>query len=324
MATLLIRRIGQGLVIVWLVASLTFILLHIAPGDPVRATLTDQLTPPAVREYWVHRLGLDLPVHLQYWHYILSAARGDFGFSFPHHRPVSAVIADALPNTLLLMSVAIAIAFAAGIGMGIVQARRRGRPLDWGLGIASLFFYSMPDFWLALMMLLVFAYWLGIFPVTGMFDPIMYSYMGSWARATDRLRHLALPAGTLALLATAAVARFQRAALLDVSRLDFVRTARAKGLGESAIMYRHVLRNSLLPVITLLGLSLPALLGGSVFVESVFSWPGIGTLTVNAIATRDYPLLTAVVIVTSAMVVIGNMIADVLYTLADPRVRVGG
>jgi peptide/nickel transport system permease protein len=321
---LVLRRIAQGIVIVWLVATLTFIMLHAAPGDPVRATLTDPITAPAVREYWVHRLGLDLPVHLQYWHYILSVAHGGFGFSFPHHRPVSAVLADALPNTLLLMGVAIVLAFVGGIGMGIVQARHQGTPLDWGLGMGSLFFYSMPDFWLALMMLLVFAYWLGLFPATGMFDPIMYSYMGPWARAVDRLWHLVLPAGTLALLATAAVARFQRAALLDVSRQDFVRTARAKGLSERSVMWRHVLRNSLLPVVTLFGLSLPALLGGSVFVESVFSWPGIGTLTVNAIATRDYQLLTAIVIITSTMVVIGSLVADLLYMWTDHRVRVGG
>lgn len=323
MLALLFRRLAQGIVIVWLVASLTFLLLHLAPGDPVRSTLTNPLTPPAVREYWVHRLGLDLPVQEQYWHYLVSIAQGGFGFSFPHHRPVSAVLADALPNTLLLMGVAITLAFTAGIGMGIVQARRQGTPLDWGLGATSLLFYSMPDFWLALMMLLVFSYWLGLFPVTGMFDPVMYGYMGPWARVADRLWHLALPAGTLALLVTAAVARFQRAALLDVSRQDFARTARAKGLSERSVVWKHVLRNALLPVITLFGLSLPALLGGSVFVESVFSWPGMGTLTVNAISTRDYHLLTAVVIVTSAMVVAGNLVADLLYALADPRVRVG-
>ncbi|HET7621293.1 MAG TPA: ABC transporter permease [Gemmatimonadaceae bacterium] len=323
MIALLLRRLAQGVVIVWLVATLTFLLLHAAPGDPVSATLTDPLTPPAVREYWVHRLGLDLPLHQQYWHYLTSVASGGFGFSFPHHRPVSAVLAEALPNTLLLMGVAIVIAFAAGILIGVVQARRKGKPVDWGLGIGSLFFYSMPDFWLALMMLLVFAYWLRLFPASGMFDPVMYGFMGPWARAADRLWHLVLPAGTLALLVTAAVARFQRSALLEVAQQDFARTARAKGLGERAVIWRHSLRNALLPVITLFGLALPALLGGSVFVESVFSWPGMGTLTVNAIATRDYQLLTAVVIVTSALVVTGNLVADLLYAWADPRVRLG-
>jgi peptide/nickel transport system permease protein len=318
---LLLRRLAQGVVIVWLVATLTFLLLHAAPGNPVSATLTDPLTPPAVRAYWTHRLGLDLPIHEQYWHYLTSVATGGFGFSFPHHQPVSTVLAEALPNTLLLMAVAIAIAFAAGIVIGVVQARKKGEPLDWGLSIGSLFFYSMPDFWLALMMLLVFAYWLRLFPASGMFDPVMYGLMGPWARVVDRLWHLVLPAATLALLVTAGVARFQRSALLDVARQDFTRTARAKGLGEGAVVWRHALRNALLPVITLFGLALPALLGGSVFVESVFSWPGMGTLTVNAISTRDYPLLTAVVIIASVLVVVGNLIADLLYAWADPRVR---
>jgi peptide/nickel transport system permease protein len=322
-ATLLLRRLAQGVVIVWLVASLTFLLLHVAPGDPVSATLTNPLTPQAVRDYWIHRLGLDLPLHQQYWHYLVSVASGGFGFSFPHHRPVSAVLADALPNTLLLMGVAIFLAFSAGIAMGVVQARRKGKPIDWGLSIGSLFFYSMPDFWLALMMLLVFAYWLRIFPASGMFDPVMYGFMNPWARAADRLWHLVLPAGTLALLVTAAVARYQRAALLEVVHQDFTRTARAKGLSERSVVWRHALRNALLPVITLFGLALPAFLGGSVFVESVFSWPGMGTLTVNAIAARDYHLLTAVVIVTSTLVVLGNLVADLLYAWVDPRVRIG-
>jgi peptide/nickel transport system permease protein len=173
------------------------------------------------------------------------------------------------------------------------------------------------------MMLLVFAYRLRLFPVTGMFDPVMFPVMGFWERVGDVLWHLVLPASTLALLAAAAVARFQRAALLDVARQDFVRVARAKGLSEGRVLRRHVLRNALLPVITLFGLALPALLGGAVFVEKVFSWPGMGTLTVDAIGARDYPLVTAAVIVGSALVTLGSLVADVLYALADPRVRLG-
>lgn len=320
---LLLRRLTQGVVIVWLAASLTFVLLHLAPGDPVRTTLENPLTPPAVREYWVQRFGLDLPLHQQYWRYLASVARGDFGYSFPHLRPVSALLAEALPNTLLLMGVALVLAFLGGIVIGIVQARRRGQPLDWGLGLGSLFFYSMPDFWLALMMLLIFAYRLRLFPVTGMFDPVMFPVMGFWQRMGDVLWHLVLPAITLALLAAAAIARFQRAALLDVAKQDYVRVARAKGLSEGRVLRRHVLRNALLPVITLFGLALPALLGGTVFVEKVFSWPGMGTLTVDAIGARDYPLVTAAVIVGSALVTLGSLVADVLYSLADPRVRLG-
>jgi peptide/nickel transport system permease protein len=318
---LILRRLAHGAVIVWLAASLTFVLLQLAPGDPVRTALDSPFASPEMREYWANRYGLDQPLHIQYWRYLTSVAQGDFGFSFPHHRPVGELLAAALPNTLLLMGVAIVLAFLGGIIIGIVQATRRGQPLDWGLGMGSLVFYSMPDFWLALMMLLVLAYRMRLFPVTGMVDPVLYPTMGFWGRVADVVWHLTLPATTLALLASAAVARFQRAALLDVARQDFVRVARAKGLSERRIVWRHVLRNALLPVITMFGLAFPALLGGSVFVEKVFSWPGMGTLTVDAIAARDYPLVTASVIVASALVTAGSLISDLLYALADPRVR---
>jgi len=318
---LLFRRAVHGILIVWLVATATFFLLHVAPGDPIAASLDSPLTPPAVRAHYRHLYGLDQPLSVQYGRWLAMVAHGDFGFSFPHRRPVSAVIASALPNTLLLMGVALVLAFAAGIALGLIQARHRGRPLDWGLAIGSLFFYSMPDFWLALMLLFLFAFVWRLFPVTGMFDPVMYPYYDFWQRVGDRLWHLVLPASTLALLSAAAIARFQRAALLDVAGEDFVLTARAKGVSERRLLLHHVLRNALLPVITLFGLALPVLLGGSVFVEKIFSWPGMGLLTVEAIGTRDYPLLTAAVIISSVLVIGGSFIADALYAVVDPRVR---
>lgn len=321
MLRLLLRRLAHGAFIVWLVATATFFLLHVVPGDPIGATLSNPLTPPNVRTYWRHVYGLDRPLPEQYVRYVVSLSRGELGFSFPHRRPVRDVLADAIPNSLLLMGVSIMLAFAIGIALGIVQASARGRPLDWGLGLGSLFFYSMPDFWLALMMVLVFAYSMRLFPVNGMFDAVVYPYLGLWGRLGDRLRHLALPAITLALLSAATISRYQRAALLDVAQEPFILAARAKGLSERRLMLHHVLRNALLPVITLLGLALPALLGGTVFIEQVFSWPGMGLLTVEAIGNRDYPLLTAMIVIASVMVVLGSLIADGLYALADPRVR---
>jgi peptide/nickel transport system permease protein len=186
----------------------------------------------------------------------------------------------------------------------------------------ALFFYSLPEFWLALMALLVFAYWLPLFPAGGIVDATVHDYLGFWGRLADRVRHLVLPATTLALLTTAAVARYQRAAMLEVIELDFVRTARAKGLPERSVLARHALRNALLPVITLVGLALPALVGGAVFVETVFSWPGMGLLAADAIAARDYPLITATVAVGGVTVAVGSLVADILYAVADPRVRV--
>ena len=306
----------------WLVATATFLLLHLAPGDPVGTTLASPLVAPSVRAHWRAVYGLDQPLPVQYARYLASVVRGDFGFSIPHQQPVRDVLAAAIPNTLLLMGVALVLAFALGIATGLLQARRRGGALDQALGAGSLLFYSMPDFWLALMMLLVFGYRLHALPVTGMYDPVLYPYLGFWARLADRARHLVLPAATLALLSAAAIARFQRAALLDASAQDWVRTARAKGVSERRVLLRHVLRNALLPTITLFGLALPALLGGAVFVETIFSWPGMGMLTVEAIGSRDYPVLTAAVILASTLVILGNLLADALAAAADPRVRV--
>lgn len=306
----------------WLVATATFLLLHLAPGDPVGATFASPLIAPSVRAHWRAVYGLDQPVPVQYLHWLASVVRGDFGFSIPHEQPVRDVLAAAIPNTLLLMGAALVLAFALGIGTGIVQARHHGRALDHGLGAGSLVFYSMPDFWLALMMLLVFGYRLHVLPVTGMYDPVLHPYLGFWGRVLDRLRHLVLPATTLALLSAAAIARFQRAALLDVSAQDWVRTARAKGVSERRVLLHHVLRNALLPTITLFGLYFPALLGGTVFVETIFSWPGMGMLTVQAIGSRDYPVLTAAMILASALVIVGNLLADALSAVVDPRLRV--
>jgi peptide/nickel transport system permease protein len=184
-----------------------------------------------------------------------------------------------------------------------------------------MFFYAMPDFWLALMMMLIFAYWIPLFPVAGLVDPVMHEYMTPLGALVDRLRHLALPAITLALLAGAAVARYQRAELLRVLPDDFVRTARAKGVSERRVMWVHVLRNALIPTVSLLGLSLPVLFTGAVFIERVFAWPGMGWVILGAVSTRDYPLVTAGVIVAAATVTLGNLAADLLYMVVDPRIR---
>src|SRR5919206_4325077 len=226
MRRLLARRAIQAVVIVWLVASLTFFLLHLAPGDPVSAMGGNSRVPLEVREHWRTVLGLDRPLGEQYWRYLASVARGDLGYSFSHQRPVSAVLGDAIPRTLLLMGAALAASFFVGIAMGVAQARRRGTPLDWGLSAVSLVFYSMPDFWLALMVLLVFPYATPLFPATGICDPVLCDYFTFWQRLGDRLRHLVLPAGTLTLLTAAGGGRDQRSAVLEGGQGDFVRTAR--------------------------------------------------------------------------------------------------
>jgi peptide/nickel transport system permease protein len=281
----LVRRLVQAGVIVVLVTSITFFLIHAAPGDPFGGAIENSLATEGLRERMRAQFGLDRPLGEQYVRYLANVARGELGYSFSLRRPVAEAIAIFLPNTLLLMGVSLAASFALGVGLGVLQAARRGRPTDRVLSAGSLLFYSMPDFWFALMAILLFAYRLRFFPVGGMIDPVLHQYLGFWERLGDRLVHLVLPSATLALLGAAAIARYQRSAMLDVIHLDFVRTARAKGLRPRAVLLRHALRNALLPTITLLGLAFPALLGGAVFIEKIFSWPGMGHMAVNAVTS---------------------------------------
>ncbi len=313
-------RFGQAVIVLWVVTTLAFVLIHAAPGDPFGFDAPS--VTPAVRARWRAQFGYDRPLPEQYARWLGNLARGDFGYSTSLHEPVRAAIADALPRTLYLMGAAVVASFALGIALALYQVRHRGARRGRWAGHLALFFYSLPDFWLALVLLLVFAYWWPVLPPGNPVDLATHAYLAPWPALVDRLRHLVLPAGTLVLLTTAGVARFQRHELLDVLPLDFVRTARAKGLDDGAVLRRHVLRNALIPTITLVGLSLPALLGGSVFVEKIFAWQGMGWLTVNAIGMRDYPLVLAGVMIGTVMVVAGSLVADLAYLAADPRLRV--
>jgi peptide/nickel transport system permease protein len=314
-------RFLQAVSVVLLVTTLTFVLVHLAPGDPFSEAMNRPGVSESVRQQWRASFGLDRPIGEQYLRWVGNVARGDLGYSFSHRRPVHDVLADAMPRTLLLAGLALALSFALGIGIGLLQAERAGTARDRWLGRTLLLLYSVPDFWLALLVLLLFAYRLPIFPPGGIVDPVLYDYLSGWGKLRDRLMHLVLPVVTLTLLSAAAVARYQRAALLEVLPADWMRTALAKGLSWRDAVRRHAFRNALLPTITLVGLSLSALAAGTVFVEKVFSWPGMGLATVNAIAARDYPLVTAGVLVISVVVVVGNLLADLALALVDPRIR---
>jgi peptide/nickel transport system permease protein len=321
MRALVARRLLAAVVIVAIAATVTFLLVKLAPGDPFSTMVDDPRIPTEVRKRMRAQWGLDRPVGEQYVLYLRNLARGDFGWSFSQHRPVADAIASALPHTLLLMGVGVLGAFLLGIATGVIRASQRGSVADRVLGAGTLVFYSLPDFWLAIMAMLLFGYWIPLFPTSGTTTVVIYDYLSPVAKLGDRLWHLVLPAGTLILLTAAIIARYQRAAFLDVATQDFVRTARAKGLPERQVLWRHVLRNALLPVITLLGLALPMLVGGAVFVEKVFAWPGMGRLVVNAISGRDHPLVIATVILGSVLVTLGSLVADLLYMAADPRLR---
>ena len=317
----LARRLGQAAVIVAIVATITFALIHLAPGDPFSAVMDNPNVSERVRATLRAQYGLDRPLPEQFVKYVGQLAHGQLGWSFSHDQPVREVLARALPNTLVLMTIALVGSFALGILIALIQVARRGSATDHVLSGISLFFFSMPDFWLAILALLAFTYWLPLFPVGGSVDPVMHDYMGLGGRIVDRLRHLILPALTLTILAAPGVARYQRAALLDVLPADYIRTARLKGLTEREILRRHALRNALLPIISLVGLSFPALLTGAFFIEKIFAWPGMGLAVVNAIGTRDYPLVIGGVIIGSIMVTFGSILADLLYAWADPRLR---
>lgn len=321
MVTFVTRRLAQALIVAFGVVTLTFILLHAAPGDPFAAAAESPYLSPQVIEQARRNYGLDQPLAVQYLRYLGNLARGDWGISFSLHRPVSEALLDALPNTLLLAAAALLLDFGLGIAVGTLQGMRAGTKLDRILSTITLTLFSTPVFWLGLMLLLVFSQKLGLFPVGGVSDPVVYPSLSPLGKLLDRLWHLCLPALTLGLVGAAGTARYQRAAVLEVARQDFVRGARAKGLPERAVATRHVLRNALLPTITLFGLTFPVLLSGAVLVETVFAWPGMGKLTVDAVLRRDYPLVLGATVLASIVVVLGNLLADVAYRIADPRTR---
>lgn len=311
----------QAAAVLFFVAAITFVLVHLAPGDPFSAAVDNPALSEAVRERWKASYGLDKPLPVQFVKYISSVARGDFGWSLSKHMPVSQVISGAMTRTMSLMGSALLLGFLLGAVVGRIQAVRRGSFADRSISGISLFFYSMPDFWLALIILLAFGYWMPILPPGGAADPL-HEYFTPFAKITDTAKHMVLPVATLTLVLAATVARFHRSALMETLPADFVRTARAKGLDESTVLRRHAERNALFPLISLIGLALPALFTGAVFVEKIFGWPGMGLVIVNAIGSRDYPLVMGTVIIASVLVAVGNLVTDLLYMAADPRVRV--
>jgi len=319
LARYVLRRLLGAIPLVLGIATIVFVLIHLAPGDPV-TVFAGPRTSPEVREQLIRSFGLDQPLYVQYFRWLGALLTGDFGFSFSQSRPVLDAILGFLPNTILLSVSALTVAFVFGIVLGTVQAVRQYSLLDSGLSVVLLFFYSMPSFWLALMLMLTLGMMLGWLPVSGPFGS-EYEFLSFSGRLVDRARHLVLPTLSLALVLTAGIARYMRGSVLEVVRQDFVRTAHAKGLPERVVVFKHTLRNALLPIITLLGLYLPFLFSGTVFIETIFAWPGMGRAIVNAIFLRDYPLVMAGTFFFATMVVVANLVADVLYAVVDPRIR---
>ncbi len=299
-----VRRLLEAVPILIGIVTLIFLLLHLAPGDPATAYFNPNVSPEII-DRMRENLGLDRPLPEQYLRWLRSFFTGDFGYSFSQHRPVADVIRDALPNTLLLSAVSLVLIFLVGCAVGAVQAVRQYSALDNVTTFVSLFVYSMEFLRL---------------PISGV-TSIDYEFMGPIERIVDRVRHLVLPSFALGIASAAGVARYMRGSLLEVISQDYIRTARAKGLSERRVILKHALRNALIPIVSLLGLYLPLLFGGSVVIEVVFSWPGMGRALYNAILARDYPVVMAASFLFGVLVLGANLLADMLYAVIDPRIR---
>jgi peptide/nickel transport system permease protein len=319
MLRLLTRRLFIGIAIVVGVVTLTFFLLRLAPGDPVEQLLGPTATPEQI-EAQRQLLGFDRPLVVQYVTWLGRFAQGDWGNSVVSGRPVRAMLGEAWPATALLVTLSLFASYLLGIAVGVIQAGTRRRSLDTALSVTTVTLFAMPGYWLGLMLVMVFTYWLGILPAFGA-EGLDADFLTGWARVQDRLSHLALPFLTLTLIGVGGVARYVRGAMLDVRQSQFVTVARAKGLTPRQINLRHVLSNALIPVVTLLGLSLPALFSGAVFIEAIFGWPGVGRVLVEAVRGRDYPVVMAATSVSAMLVVAGNLLADFLAARVDPRLR---
>ena len=316
----LLTRVGKAAVVLLCITVLNFLLIHLAPGDPamVMAGEAGEADPEFIAQLRA-QFGLDRPLYVQLWSYVSSVAQLDLGYSYRQNLPVLDLILQRLPATLLLSLSAFVISLGLGVLAGTIAAARQGKAADTLISTVALLFYATPLFWFALMAVLLFSVKLDWLPGYG-FETIRSGYTGM-ERVLDIAAHLVMPAFTLGLFLMAVYVRMTRASMLEVNKHDYVRTARAKGLRPGLIQRRHVLRNAILPVVTLAGLQAGQLVGGAVLIETVFAWPGIGRLMFEALAQRDYNVLLGVFVVSAAMVLMFNLVTDLAYRLVDPRIR---
>lgn len=316
----LVRRSAAAALLIFVVLSFTFFFIHLAPGDPTLVLQDPRLTSEQ-REAMRSSYGLDRSLPVQYLSWLEAVIlEADWGISYVHARPVTEVIAEYALPTLLLTTAGLLIQFGVGLLAGVSAARYAGTSRDHLIRLTAMVLYSLPVFWTGLMALLVFSYNWSVFP-PGHLQSIDAASLSPMGRTLDILHHLMLPALVLGLAAAGGTARFARNSLLEELGQDYIRTARAKGLTETRVVWIHALRNAATPILQLFGLSLPLLLSGALVVEVVFSWPGLGRLTFDSILSRDYPVVLATTALTGVLVVFGNLLADVLQGVMDPRVR---
>ncbi|MBI4735398.1 MAG: ABC transporter permease [candidate division NC10 bacterium] len=325
MLAYLIRRLFISIPLLLGILCLSFLMLKLAPGEPtiIQQDLQARATG-AQRETLRQLYGLDQPLHVQFGRWLWRVVRLDFGRSYmPDGRPVLDKITERIPITLGLNLLELLIIFFVAVPLGILSATRQYSAFDKSMTLFVFVGFATPDFWLALLMMILFGVQLGWLPMSGL-RSLNFEYLDVWAQAWDVLSHLILPVLVASFGGLAYLSRLMRGSLLEVIRQDYIRTARAKGLPEGEVIYKHAVRNAVIPVVTLLGLMLPGLLGGSVFIETVFAIPGMGQLFVQSAFSRDEPVLMALVVIGASLSLLGNILADVSYGLVDPRIRVSG
>jgi peptide/nickel transport system permease protein len=317
----LLRRFAYAVLTFLGITLAVFVLIHSVPGDPITFfTPIGHTVPPAVLAAIRHEHYLDQPLTMQYLHWLRGVVTLDFGRSITDGRPVVERVAERLPSSFELNLIAFLLALGIGVPFGVLSASRSGGRTDRGSSVIFFILYSLPSFWVALLLVQLFALRWGVLPVYGITSDD-YADLSSGAQLLDRLRHLALPVVTLAYAQLAIFSRFTKAALMEVIREQFITAARARGAGEARVLWLHALRNALIPLITLLSLTIPSLISGSVIVEQIFQWNGIGHLYIESILTRDYPTVLALTVTTAVVTLAASLVADVLYAVADPRIR---
>jgi peptide/nickel transport system permease protein len=321
MNTYMLRRILQMIPILFFISILSFAVMRLAPGDPVAMYANPQKRVLTAEEVAIIRekLGLNQPIYVQYFKWLGETVQGNLGYSFKTKAPVTEEIFARLPNTLLLAGSAILLTLLVGIPIGAFSAIKRYTFWDYNITVLSFIGISMPSFWLAFILINIFSTRLGILPPVGM--QTFGIDLTGFQKLSDVFKHLLMPMLALSILEIAYWARYQRSSLLEVFGQDYIRTARAKGLKERLVIWKHAFRNSLLPMVTLIGLTLPDLVNGSYIIETVFAWPGMGRLGVQSILQRDYPIVMGVTMLSALLVVVGNLLADFLYALVDPRIQ---
>ena len=304
MTRYLVQRLFSALITIWVTTVIVTMLIHAVPGDPVRIMYAQWQASPEQIEAVRQNLGLDKPVYTQYWMFLKRVSKGDLGRSIQGDQPVASILATRFPPTLLLATSSLLIATLIGLSLGFIAAYKRGSIVDVGAMVAAIVGVSIPHFWLGMMLLFAFSLKLGWLPVAG-----------------SDLRTLVLPAVTLGLANAAILARLTRSAMIDIFDQDFVRTARAKGLPRSVVLYRHALRAGLVPIVSMMGLQFAYMMGGAIVVENVFAWNGIGRLAIEAVFARDYPVIQGFILVFATVVVLVSVVIDILYAWLDPRIR---